>query len=95
MSPIQTLKKPYVTEKSSFLREMNQYVVEVKLSATKGQIKEEIETRFKVNVVAIRTSKVHGKFRRKTGPIGGYQSDRKKAIIRLKEGQKLTWEEAS
>jgi large subunit ribosomal protein L23 len=87
------LRRPYVTEKSTRLKEENSYVVEVDLAATKGDIKEAIQTRFKVDVLAVRTIKIHGKFRRRSGPVGGYQSDRKKAIVKLKAGQQLNWEE--
>ena len=87
------LKRPYITEKSTRLKEENSYVVEVDTSATKGDIREAIETRFKVDVINVRTVKIHGKFRRRTGPVGGYQSDGKKAIVRLKAGQTLNWEE--
>lgn len=89
----QILRRPVVTEKSTRLRENNQYVIEVDPSASKGQIREAIENRFKVDVLAIRTATIGGKFRRKFGPVGGYQPDWKKAIVRIKAGQKITWEE--
>jgi large subunit ribosomal protein L23 len=89
----QILKRPYVTEKSTRLKEQNSYVLEVDTSATKGDIKLAVEARFKVDVLSVRTIKIHGKFRRRVGPTGGYQSDRKKAIVKLKTGQQLNWEE--
>ena len=73
----------------------NAYVFEVDTAATKGQIRSAIETRFKVNVLAVRTVKVLGKFRRKTGPVGGYQPNRKKAIVTVKAGQQIKWEEVA
>lgn len=87
------LIRPYVTEKSTRLKAENSYVVEVDSDASKGDIRLEIERRFKVEVLAVRTIKIHGKFRRRVGPTGGYQSDRKKAVVRLKAGQQLNWEE--
>ena len=95
MSHAQILRRPVVTEKSTRLRENNQYVIEVDPAASKGQIRDAIETRFHVNVLAVRTTTVGGKFRRKFGPIGGYQPDWKKAIVRIKPGQKITWEEVA
>jgi large subunit ribosomal protein L23 len=89
------LKRPLITEKSTRLREENSYVIEVTGSASKGQIKTEVESRFKVNVVAVRTVTLPGKFRRRIGPRGGYQSDRKKAIVKVKEGQQIKWEEVA
>ena len=91
----QILRRPVVTEKSTTLREGNQYVIEVDLSASKGEIRQAIDARFKVNVLAVRTLRVGGKFRRKFGPVGGYQSDWKKAIVRIKQGQQISWEEVA
>ena len=89
------LLRPLVTEKSSRLMEQNAYSFEVQLGATKGQVKMAIQQRFKVNVLQVRTVRVLGKFRRRIGPRGGYQSDWKKAIVRIKAGQQIKWEEAS
>jgi large subunit ribosomal protein L23 len=91
----QILRRPVVTEKSQRLREGNQYVIEVDLGASKGEIRQAIEQRFKVNVLNVRTVRVGGKFRRKFGPVGGYQTDRKKAIVRIKQGQQISWEEVA
>lgn len=92
---IEILRRPLVTEKSTRMREDNGYVIEVDTTASKGQIKSAIETRFKVNVLSVRTVKVLGKFRRRTGPIGGYQPNRKKAIVTIKAGQQINWEEVA
>ena len=89
------LQRPLVTEKSSRLMEQSAYDVEVAPTATKGQIKTAIQERFKVNVLSVRTIKLPGKFRRRIGPKGGYQSDWKKAIVRLKPGQQIKWEEVA
>ena len=89
------LRRPLITEKSTRLREENIYVLEVHPEATKGQIRQEVESRFKVNVLAVRTSSMPGKFRRRGGPAGGYTSDWKKAIVSVKEGQQIKWEEVA
>ena len=89
----QILIRPINTEKSTSMREGNIYAVEVHPSATKGQIRQAIEERFKVNVIGVRTIKVLGKYRRKAGPVGGYQSNWKKALVSVKNGQQLKWEE--
>jgi len=93
--PFTILRRPLVTEKSTRLRENNSYVLEVDPSANKHQIRTEIEARFKVTVVGVHTVKVLGKFRRRTGPVGGYQPDRKKAIVKVKAGQQIKWEEVA
>ena len=87
------LVRPRITEKSTALREKNVYVIEVHPSSTKGDIKLAIQKRFKVDVTGVRTVKIYGKYRRRTGPLGGYQSDRKKAIVSIKPGQQIKWEE--
>lgn len=89
------LRRPLVTEKSTRLREKNSYVIEVDPTASKGAIRSAVESRFKVNVLAVHTIKVLGKYRRKVGPIGGYQPDRKKAIVKIKDGQQIKWEEVA
>jgi large subunit ribosomal protein L23 len=89
------LRRPLITEKSTQLREDNRYVIEVDPRASKGQIREAIQARFKVDVINVRTISVLGKFRRKTGPLGGYQPNRKKAIVKVKAGQKISWEEVA
>src|SRR5688572_5870569 len=92
---LEILKKPLITEKSTLLRESNRYVIEVALNASKGQIRQALESKFKVNVVKIRTTRLPGKFRRRTGPHGGYQTDKKKAIVSLRPGQQIKWEEVA
>jgi large subunit ribosomal protein L23 len=94
-SPFNVLRRPLVTEKSTVLRENNSYAIEVDPSASKGAIREAIESRFKVNVLKVHTMKVLGKYRRKSGPVGGYQPNWKKAIVTIKAGQKITWEEVA
>ena len=89
------LRRPLVTEKSTILREANRYVIEVDPTASKGQIREAIESRFKVNVLSVHTVTVGGKYRRRFGPVGGYRPDWKKAIVRIKQGQQITWEEVA
>lgn len=87
------IRRPIVTERSTLLREQNKYVFEVSPKATKGQIREAVETSFKVDVVAVNTMNVQGKFRRRQGPRGGFRSDWKKAVVTLKPGQEIKYAE--
>jgi len=88
------IKKPLVTEKSSMLKEKeNKYTFVVDKDANKYQIKQAIETMFNVKVVDIHTANYAGKAKR-MGRSEGFKSDWKKAIIKLKEGQEITVEEA-
>lgn len=91
----QILRRPRVTERSARMQQDNTYVIEVAPSATKGDIRRLIEQRYKVTVLDVRTSKIHGKFRRKASPMGGYQPDSKKAIVRIKKDQRINWEEVA
>jgi len=88
-----TIVRPLLTERSTIMKEKhNQYVFEAKLSANKTDIKSAVEQLWKVNVEKVRTMIVPGKFRR-FGKGGGYRPDWKKAIVTLKEGQKIDFAE--
>jgi large subunit ribosomal protein L23 len=88
-----TIVRPLLTERSTILKEkFNQYVFETATSATKPDIKRAIEELFKVQVEGVRTMIVRGKFRR-FGRGGGMRSDWKKAIVTLKQGQKIDFAE--
>ncbi len=84
------LIKPLVTEKSVALNALNRYIFEVSMQATKGSIVDEIKSVFGVDVTEIRTIIMPGKKRRiaKTNRFGK-TAKRKKAIVTLKEGQKI------
>lgn len=88
------IKKPLVTEKSSMLKDkQNKYTFVVDKDANKHQIKQAVETMFNVKVVDVHTANYAGKAKR-MGRSEGFKSDWKKAIIKLKEGQEITVEEA-
>ena len=57
--------RPLLTERSTIQKEKyNQYAFEVARTADKGSIKRAVSALFKVDVVAVRTMVVPGKFRR-------------------------------
>ena len=76
---------PIITEKSTILSENNQVVFEVPLSASKTEIKEAVESLFKVSVTAVNTLRLKGKTKRFRG-VPGRRKDIKKAIVTLKDG---------
>lgn len=87
--PTAHIVRPVMTERSTALKEhFNQYVFEVSSASTKTDVKKAVEELFKVKVESVRTMNVHGKFRR-FGRGGGFKSDWKKAIVRLKSGDKI------
>lgn len=80
---------PVITEKSSTLAQGNQvYVFKVIKKANKNQIKKAIEEAFKVKVLNVNTLNTKPKDRR-VGKYTGQTKTYKKAIITLKEGQKI------
>ena len=82
------IKKPIVTEKSSLLSENNQVIFEVKVTATKLEIKKAIESIYSVKVKAVNTIRVKGKVKRFRG-IVGKRAEIKKAIVSLADGQSI------
>jgi large subunit ribosomal protein L23 len=79
---------PSVTEKSTMVSEANQVIFDVRSDATKADIKKAVEQLFNVKVVAVNTLIRKGKTKRFRG-LKGRQSDVKKAIVRLQEGQSI------
>jgi len=71
-------------------RPLNQYTVVADRLATKPQIRQAVQELFKVKVVAINTMSVRGKSRRKRTTQAGKASDWKKAIVTLKQGDKIS-----
>jgi len=80
--------KPVVTEKSMNLLADNKYTFVVDKKSNKTEIKNAIEDIFKVKVEKVYTLIVKGKPKR-MGKFEGRTSDRKKAIVSLKPGQKI------
>ncbi len=79
---------PVITEKSTMASEYNQVIFNVARHATKPQIKEAVERLFEVKVKAVNTLVRKGKSKRFKGRLG-QQSDVKKAIVTLVEGQSI------
>ena len=79
---------PILTEKSTNLSEQNKIVFKVPFSATKVNLKSNIEKIFKVNVTKINIINKQNRSkitRGKKVKVSGY----KKAIITLKKGQSI------
>ncbi|PPD16751.1 MAG: 50S ribosomal protein L23 [Methylobacterium sp.] len=79
---------PVITEKATALSEKNKVVFKVARDATKPQIKAAVEKLFDVKVTAVNTLVRKGKVKRFKGTVGR-QSDVKKAIVTLAEGQSI------
>ena len=91
------LVKPLITEKMSLLTESkDQYGFRVALTATKPEIKAEIEKMYGVEVVKLITINVASKRKTrftKSGVSNGKKSNYKKAIVSLAEGQSIDFYE--
>jgi len=88
-SAYQIIQRPVITEKGLSIREnQNTLVFQVAKAATKTEIKEAVQTIFKVKVSSVRTAMYPGKERRR-GKFAGYRPDWKKAYVRLKSGEKM------
>jgi large subunit ribosomal protein L23 len=89
MNVYDVIRRPLITEKGHSKREAdNTLCFEVHKDANKIEIKQAVETVFKVKVSDVRTSVFAGKLRRR-GRFTGYASDWKKAYVRLAAGQKV------
>jgi large subunit ribosomal protein L23 len=89
MNVFDVIRRPIITEKGHLKREAERTMCfEVHPDANKIEIKQAVETVFKVKVADVRTSNFDGKLRRR-GRFSGYGSDWKKAYVRLRGGQKI------
>ncbi len=82
------VRSPVITEKSTMGSEHNQVTFRVPLAANKRQVKAAVEGLFNVQVAAVNTLRVKGKWKRFRGTLGR-RSDYKKAIVTLAEGSKI------
>ncbi|MEX3008855.1 50S ribosomal protein L23 [Hoeflea sp. TYP-13] len=82
------ITSPVITEKSTLVSEQNQVVFNVAKTATKTEIKAAVEALFGVKVKAVNTLVRKGKVKRFRGTIGR-QSDVKKAIVTLVDGESV------
>jgi large subunit ribosomal protein L23 len=88
-SAYQIIRKPIITEKGLGVKETEATLVfQVASRATKTEIKEAVQSIFKVKVDSVRTANFVGKERRR-GKFTGYRPDWKKAYVRLKAGEKM------
>jgi large subunit ribosomal protein L23 len=82
------IKRPIITEKSMEGSTFNKYTFRVDPDVNKIEIRKAIQEIFKVKVIKVHTMNVHGKTRVR-GRYKGTTPDWKKAIVTLKEGDKI------
>ena len=83
--PFSVVRRPIITEKSTELAGVGQYVFEVDPRANKMQIKEAVEIGFNVVVRRVNTMNVRGR-RRRFGRHYGTEPSWKKAVVTLADG---------
>jgi len=89
MNVYDVIRRPLITEKGHAKREEERTLCfEVHPDANKIEIKQAVETVFRVKVDTVRTANYVGKLSRR-GRFTGYASDWKKAYVRLQPGQKV------
>ena len=79
---------PVITEKATLASEANQVIFKVRRNATKPEIKAAVERLFEVKVTNVNTLIRKGKKKIFKG-TRGVQSDVKKAVVTLAEGDKI------
>ena len=91
----EVVKGPVITEKGTLVGELgNQVVFRVHPNASKIEIRQAVETLFKVKVVKVRTSRQLGKMRR-VGRWAGRRPSWKKAYVTLAEGNRIDFFEGA
>lgn len=89
---MKVLLAPCITEKGTRLAEQvrRQIVFKVLRNATKSEIKQAVESLFKVTVESVQVCNIKGKVRR-FGQREGRRQDWKKAYVCLKEGDDINF----
>lgn len=82
------LKRPHVSEKTARGESGRQYTFLVDPAANKGVVKDEVERFYKVEVHGVNITRLPAKKKQWMRRVGT-QLIRKKAIVTLKEGQKI------
>ncbi len=82
------IRSPAITEKATMASENDQIIFNVAADATKPEIKRAVEGLFGVKVKSVNTLVRKGKVKRFRGHLGR-QSNVKKAVVRLVDGQSI------
>lgn len=82
------VKEPHISEKATMLSETNQYTFKVYSNANKIEIKKAVEGIYGVDVLSVNIIKIPKK-KRRLGKVQGFKAGYTKAIVKIKEGQKI------
>lgn len=84
----EAIKQPHISEKSTLLSEKDQYVFQVLPGYNKNEIKKSVEGIYGVNVLSVNIIKIPPK-KRRLGRTEGFKKSYRKAVVKIKEGQKI------
>ena len=84
----EVIRSPLISEKATFVSQFNHYVFKVAVNSSKPEIKEAIQSIFKVEVKSVNTLNQKGKKKRFRGKVGS-RPGVIKAYIKLAEGQTI------
>ena len=84
----EAVKQPHISEKASYLAEQNQYIFKISPNYNKNEIKKAVEGIYNVDVLSVNIVKIPPK-KRRVGKTEGFKKGYSKAIVRVKEGQKI------
>ncbi len=87
--PYTIVKCPLITEKSTAAQPDRKYVFQVATKANKFQVKMAVEAIYKVHVTKVGVVNVPRKQKRYRANIQGYTPGYKKAVVTLREGDKI------
>jgi len=82
------LIEPWITEESTRVSQFNKYIFRVMSGASKINVRKSVEEVYKVKVISVRTISVPKK-KRVRGRTVGWKAGYKKAIVTLKQGDKI------
>jgi large subunit ribosomal protein L23 len=88
MTSYEVIRNMLRTEKGVSLEKGRKYFFRVAVTATKPDVKKAVEEIYKVKVAAVNIINVIGK-RKRVRTKYGYTSDWKKAVVTLKENNKI------
>ena len=82
---------PIITEKTAGMEPESKYAFKVANSANKTEIKQAIEKKFNVKVMAVNITNSHPK-KKRVGKYTGMTSKYKKAVVTLKKGDTISFD---
>lgn len=80
--------EPHISEKATYSAQKNQYIFKVSSNYNKKEIGKAVEGVYGVNVLSVNIIKIPSK-KRRIGRIQGHKKGYIKAIVKIKENQKI------